>query len=181
MAVPAVAHSDVTNLVAQDDVDDLASALVAHRDQFMAYGRRGVEPARLQRARHQGQAGQQVAAGFFGHVPQAGVRGKVAIGKTQFAQMRMQQLEMQRFFTRYLQPVQVKSLGHAFEAPDNVQRQVNRIAFNVRQCVQQRGAAFNAADCAVFHFAGVAQFRAGGTARHAGRLGQMKASRVVVD
>ena len=181
MAVPAVAHSDMTDLVAQDDVDDLATAPVADRNQFIAYGRRGIESPRLQGARHQGQAGQQVAAGFFSHVPQAGVRRKVAIGNAEFAQVCMQQLEMQSFFTRYLQPVQVKSLWHAFEAPDNVQRQVNRIAFNVRQCMQQRGAAFNAADCAVFHLAGVAQFRAGGAAWHAGRLGQQAASRYVVE
>ena len=49
---------------------------------------------------------------------------------------------MQRFFIRHLQPVGVILARHAVKPPDRIQRQIDRIEFDVRQCVDQDGAPF---------------------------------------
>jgi hypothetical protein len=77
--VPAVADLDVADLVAQDDVEDLRRRQVAGLGQLGAQRRNGVQPARLQRARHQRHAREDVAAGLLDHLPQAVVAGKVAV------------------------------------------------------------------------------------------------------
>ncbi len=45
------------------------------------------------------------------------------------------------FLCRHLQPVLVESLGHAAIAPDGIERQVDGIELDMRDGVQQDGAA----------------------------------------
>ena len=56
----------------------------------------------------------------------------------QAGQALVQQLEVIGLFARHAQPVQVKRRRHAGETPDDVQRQVDRVEFDMRQRVQQR-------------------------------------------
>jgi len=57
------------------------------------------------------------------------------------AQLRRQQAEMHRFFGRHLQPVAVIGGGHAGEAPDRVEREVDGIELDVGNGVHHRGQA----------------------------------------
>ena len=41
------------------------------------------------------------------------------------------------FFSRYPEPVAVKSRGHRWKPPDGVERQINGVEFDVRKRVQQ--------------------------------------------
>ena len=138
MLEPAVADRHMADLVGQDDIQYCRALGIADVVQFVADHGRGIQPARLQRARHQRQPRQQVATGALSHVPQAVVRGEIAIDMAQAGQALVQQLEVIGLFASHAQPVQVKRRRHAGETPDDVQRQVDRVEFDMRQRVQQR-------------------------------------------
>jgi hypothetical protein len=80
-AVPVVADRHMADFVAQDHVEDLdgTQAAGAHLPQLVLDLRRGVQPARFQRARHQRHAREHVAGGLLAHQPQAVVRIEVAV------------------------------------------------------------------------------------------------------
>ena len=77
---PAVADQHMTDFVAQNHVENRRRRVIARLQQARADRRRGVEAARLERARHQRHAREHVAAGALAHIPQAVVRGKIAVG-----------------------------------------------------------------------------------------------------
>jgi hypothetical protein len=145
-----VAHGHMADLVAQDDVDDLGTARIAGRQQLGPDPRRRVQAARFQRAWHQRQARQQVVARAARHLPQAVVRGKVAIGMAERGQVVAQQLEVQRLLARHAQPLAIEGIGQPGKAPADVQRQVDGIQLDVRQCMQQGGAPQRAGHRALF-------------------------------
>ena len=69
-----------------------------------------------------------------------GVEAAVVAAECQ--QVLPKQREVQRLFARDAQPVDVERDGHAGEAPDRVEREVDRVELDVRHRMQQRGAAF---------------------------------------
>jgi hypothetical protein len=144
-AEPAVADGHVADLVAQDDVEDLAGAPVARAHELGLDRRGGIEPARLQRARHEGYAREHVVPRLLRHLPQRVVRGEVAVGEAQRAQVIAQQLEVERLLACHLQPVAMERLGQAGEAPCGVEREVDRVELDVRERMQQRGPALGRA------------------------------------
>ena len=79
--------------------------------------------------------------GLLGHFPQGPVRRKVAVGMAERVQVTAQQLEVQRFFFRDDEPLAIEIVGHAGEAPADVEREVDRIELDVCERVDQRGAA----------------------------------------
>ena len=95
--------------------------------------RRGIQSARLQGARHQRQPRQQVVPGLVCHFPQAVMGREIAVVVAQRLQVRTQKLEVQGLLARDADPLAVERLGHAGEAPDDVQRQVDGVEFDVRQ------------------------------------------------
>jgi hypothetical protein len=123
-AVPAVADRDVTDLVAQDDVDDRRGGGVTGLGQPGPDRRRGVQAARFQGSGHERHAGQHVGLCLLDHLPQAVVRREVAVAAVQRRQMVAQQREMVRLFGGDLQPVRIVAFGHSRKAPHCVQRQV---------------------------------------------------------
>ncbi|SPA24237.1 hypothetical protein CBM2637_A120197 [Cupriavidus taiwanensis] len=139
-AVPMVADGDVADLVAQDDVDDGRGGMVAGAGQPRAHRRRRVEPARLERARHQRHARQYVAGGLVGHLPQAVVGREIAVGGAERGEMVGQQREVVRLFIGHAQPVAVIRGRHAGKAPGRVQRQVDGIELDMAQRVDHRRA-----------------------------------------
>ncbi len=110
-AEPAVADRDVADLVVQDAVDDRGAGRVAGAEQLRLDRRRGVEPARLERARHQRDARQHVAARAFGHLPQRRMRREVAVREAEPVQVVAQQREVQRLLARDAGPVAVERVG----------------------------------------------------------------------
>src|SRR5690606_31909045 len=79
MLEPAVADGDVSDLVVQDDVEDLHGTNVARTGELVLNQWRGVQPARFQGAWHQGHAREDVFAGFLAHGPQTVVRIEIAV------------------------------------------------------------------------------------------------------
>ena len=65
---------------------------------------------------------------------------EVTVIKTEAHQVVTQQGEVERFFLRNSHPVTVKLLGHAGKTPNNVERQVDGVQLDMRQCVQECGA-----------------------------------------
>ena len=130
---------------AQDHFQDVGGTLVAETAQAHDHSRRDVQAARLEHARHQGHARETGVGGSFRHFPQAVVRLEVAVGGAQFAQPLREQAEVARLVHRDADPVQVVLPGHAAEAIGRVQRQVDRVELDVGDRMQQRGAAFLAA------------------------------------
>jgi hypothetical protein len=130
----------MADLVALDDGEDLDHAQIIRGPELVDDQRRGIEPARFQHARHQRHAHQRVVRGFQRHVPQPVVRGEVAVGMAQRRQMPVQQIEMQRLLVRHPQPVGVIRRRHAGKAVGGVERQVDRVEFDMRQRMNQRGA-----------------------------------------
>jgi hypothetical protein len=107
----------VADLVAQDDVQDFHRARVAGLAQLRLHGRRGVQAARFQGARHQGHAGGGVTCGALGHRPQAVVGVKVAVGTwPRRGQMAADQREVVGLFRGHAQPVAVEGFGHVGES-----------------------------------------------------------------
>ena len=74
------------------------------------------------------------------------MRRKIAVGIAEFGQVRVQQLKVQGFLTRNLQPVEVKGFGHAVKTPQHIKRQVDGVALDVGQRMQQAGPTFWRAD-----------------------------------
>jgi hypothetical protein len=143
-AIPVVAHRHVADLVAQDDVEDLAAAVVTGRHQLGLDGGRSVQSARFQRTRHQRQSRQQIGARALGHLPQAVVGIEVAVAMPERGQVVAQHLEVQRLLVSHGQPLAIERIGQAGEAPDHVQREIDRIQLDVGQRMQQRGTALQA-------------------------------------
>ena len=133
-----VANGNVANLVTQNHVQNRHRAQRirrSHLAQLGLHGRRRVQPARLQRARHQRHAGQHVALGFFCHVPQAGVGREVTIVITHALQVGAQQAEVLRFFCCNAEPVGVVVLRHAVKSPDRIECQIDGVEFDMRHRV----------------------------------------------
>mmetsp|Transcript_6064 Transcript_6064/g.24228 ORF Transcript_6064/g.24228 Transcript_6064/m.24228 type:complete len:234 (+) Transcript_6064:3424-4125(+) len=129
----------MADLVAQDQVEDLAGAPVTGADELGAHRGRGVQAAGLQRAGHEGDAGEQVVARALGHAPQRVVGVEVAVVEAQLDQVVAQQREVQRLLGRDAQPVAVKGFRHARKAPGDVQRQVDRVELDVGDGVDEGG------------------------------------------
>ena len=164
----------MADFIAQNHIQNRHRVQVAHLAQLGLNAGRDVQPARFQRARHQRQPRQQVVGGALGHVPQAVVSRKIPVLVAQGVQVGVQQLKMLGFFLRHAQPVAVKRLGQAGKAPDDVQRQVNGVEFDMRQRVDQRGAAFLRAQAALGQLAGRNQLWAGRSAGQRRRRGEGK-------
>lgn len=64
----------------------------------------------------------------------------IGVAVTQRCEMRVQQLEMQRFFVRHPQPIGVIRQRHADKPVGGVEREVDRIEFDMRQRMYERGA-----------------------------------------
>ena len=62
--------------------------------------------------------------------------------------MRLQQRKVQRFFARHLHPFAIKIRRHATKSPHHIQRQIDRVEFNMGERMNQRGATLAAADAA---------------------------------
>src|SRR5690348_14230543 len=77
--------------------------------------------------------------------------------------------EVPRFVIRHRSPVAVVTLGHAAEAVHRVPGKIDRVEFDVRNRVHQRGASFPAPEAAPRHLARHHQPRPRGTARRADR------------
>ena len=127
----------MADLVAQDDLQDFDRAFIATGLELAHQRRRGIESARLQHPRHQRHAHQRVVRGADGHLPQAVVRGKVAVIMAERAQVAAQQFEVMRLLGGDLEPVAVVVARQAAEAIDRVERQVDGVEFDVRQRVNQ--------------------------------------------
>jgi hypothetical protein len=108
---PAIADSDVADFVAQDHVEDRGGRIVACLHEPCADRRRRVEPARLERARHQRHPREHVVAGPLAHFPQAVVCREIAVCVTELGEPPAQQREMMGLFRGDLQPVRVERLA----------------------------------------------------------------------
>jgi hypothetical protein len=87
-----------------------------------------------------------------------------------------QQREVQRFFLRHTQPVGVELVGHAAEAPDQIECQVNGVQLDVRQCMNEAGVPFWRAHRARLDLRGRHQLRQRGAPGNAARLHELLAS-----
>lgn len=85
---PVVADQHMTDLIAQDYIENRCRRFVARLRETLANGRRGIETARFERARHERHARQHVGAGALGHFPQAVVSGKIAVDVAELRQTR---------------------------------------------------------------------------------------------
>ena len=135
----------MANFVFQNDVQNIHGTQgmgCANLAQLGLHGRRGIKPACLKRARHQRHTGQHIALGFAQHVPQTGVRRKIAIVPAHGLQLGAQQAEMPRFLGRHTGPVPVVSRRHSAKAPDGVKRQIDRIELDMGHRMEQCGQAF---------------------------------------
>ena len=92
--------------------------------------------------------------------------GKITIAIAQGLKVIAQQLKVQSFLLGDLQPIAVKTFWHALEPPNDVQGQVDRIGFNMRQGMNQSRSTLNGAHRAWFELAGVHQRRVQGAARN---------------
>ncbi|MNS93377.1 hypothetical protein D3C72_1275460 [compost metagenome] len=176
-AVPVIADGHVPHFVTQDDVDDRGGGLVAGLGQLGPHWRRGVQPACLERARHQRHAREHIAGGLVAHLPQAVVRREVAVLGAQRGQMVGQQREMQGLLARHLEPVAIEARRHAGKAPRGVQREVDRVEFDMAQRMNHRRPPRRGAQrAAALHLLGRHQFRARGPAgqSHAGSGGECR-------
>ena len=152
----------MADLVAQNGIEQVCGDLrIVGLDgtQALLDQRRGIQPARLQRARHQRHAGHDVIGGFLAHGPQAVVRDKIAVLPAHLLQVLVQHGEVFGFFACHAQPVQVKAFGHVAEAPDRIQRQVDGIEFDMHHRMQQGGAAGRRVYAALGHFFRMHQLR----------------------
>ena len=110
-AEPAVPDRHVPDLVAQDHIDDLRRRFVAGRGEFRADRRGSIEAARLERPGHKRHAGKDVAGSPLRHLPQAIVRGKVAVGSPEGSEPLAEEAEVRGLLVRHAQPVQVVRLA----------------------------------------------------------------------
>ena len=183
-----VANGDVADFIAQDDVQNRHRLQRIRRADLAQLGldlRRGVQAAGLQRARHQGHARHHIVGRLVAHLPQAVVRGEVAVvpARHKFAgrvgrlvhaaQMRAQQRKVMRLFLGHQRPVGVKRVGHAVKAPDRIERQVDRVELNVADRMDHRRTAFQRGGRAARHLGRVCQFGVGRTA------GQLQIGRII--
>ncbi len=120
-------------------------------------------------ARHQRHAHQAGMRALLRHFPQAVVRGKVSVGNAQFGQPPAQQPEMARLVGRDAGPVEVVLRRHCAEAEGRVEREVDGVELDVRDGVQQRRAALDAAQATRWQFAGSDERRPRRSARVANR------------
>jgi hypothetical protein len=129
------------DLVARDHAQEFHGAMVARQRELGLHRRRGIEPARFERARHKGHARRDVLSGLLDHGPQAVVRVEVAVGVAERDQVVAEQAEVQGLLGSDARPVAVVGVGHAGETPDCIERQVDGVELDVRHGVQQRRAA----------------------------------------
>ena len=160
--IPMVAKANVSHFVAVDDVQHRAGFFIATLRHLGANGGGNVQPTRFQHARHQRHPQQRVIRRFVCHVPQMRVRGEVAVVVAMRVQPRAHQGKMLAFFFGHLQPVCRKRRGQRAKAIRCIQRQVNRVKFNVRNRVQHRRVAFGGAGFALVHRRGGHQLGARG-------------------
>ena len=83
---PAVADGHMADLLAQNRVQNHDRSLRRRRTHTAQTGldnRGGVEPPRLQGARHQSHTGQNIVTGVVADRPQAVVRAKITVGIAQ--------------------------------------------------------------------------------------------------
>ena len=88
--------------------------------------------------------------GTFRHFPERMVSREVAIGVTKGRKMVAYQLKVKRFFPHDLGPVSVVAQRHIVKSPKRVCRQVNRIEFDMCQCMQQSCAALDGGNGTIF-------------------------------
>jgi hypothetical protein len=157
--IPAVADGDVADFVSQNAVENFRAARIASGGQLGANAGVHVQPPGFEGARHQRHAGQNIASGFFGHVPQAVVGGKVAVFSADPAQVIAQQGEVLGFFGGHANPVAVKIFGQVLKAPNNIEREVDGVELDVRNGVQQGGVTLGVARVAAGHLLRGDQFR----------------------
>ena len=142
LAKPAIADGHMADLVAQDDLQYGDTFHITNRPQLVHDRRRRIQPTRLQHTRHQRHARQQVMRCTTRHVPQPVVRGKITISENQRGETLAHQTEVIGLLRRYLDPVIVKSPRLRVKTVHAVERQVDRVEFDMRDRVQQRGMTF---------------------------------------
>lgn len=164
-SVPMVADGHMSNLIAQDDVENLHGSKVPGSGQSVLHRRGRVQAPSLQGPGHQGHPGRDVEGRFDHHGPQSIVGVEVSIVAIQRVQMNRQQLKMMGLFCGDSQPVDVISRGQIRKTPDSVQSQVDRIEFNVRYGMQQGSSTIAREWAAAWHLCGWHQQRPSGSAR----------------
>ena len=127
----------MADFIAQNHIQNRHRVQVAHLAQLGLNAGRDVQPARFQRARHQRQPRQQVVGGALGHVPQAVVSRKIPILVAQGVQGGRSAAENARLLPAPRPASRGKTRRQAGKAPDDVQRQVNGVEFDMRQRVDQ--------------------------------------------
>ena len=95
---------------------------------------------------------------------------EVAVREAEREEVVAQQLEVQRFLARHAGPVAVVRVGEAGEAPDRVEREIDRVQLDVRDRMQQRGATLDGAHAALAYQGVLDEGGAGRAARDADRL-----------
>jgi len=125
--VPAVANRDMTDFVAQDDLEQGRARQVADAPQLVANQWCRVKTACFECPWHERKACQEVLTRFLGHFPQAVVGRKVAIGEAQGLQVSAQQTEMVGLFPGDTQPVTVEVAGQVVETPDDIECQIDSL------------------------------------------------------
>jgi hypothetical protein len=99
------------------------------------------------------------------------MRREVAVGEAEAMQVIAQQREVQRLLAGDAGPVAVVGVGQSVEAPDRIERQVDRVQLDVRDRMDQRRAAFGGADAALADLRMRHDQRPRRPAGDAGRLG----------
>ena len=176
-AVPARSGSDMRDLLAQDQIEDRDSRLIAQVAQLDDHPGRHVEAARLQHPRHQRHPRQAVVRRLLGHFPQAVVGIEVAVIVAQLAQPVAQKDEMTRLIVRHLHPIGIERRRQATEAVHRIPGQVDGIQFDMRDGVDERRPPHHAAQPATREFAWMHERRLRWTPRHADRLGRCRIGR----
>ena len=133
--IPMVAKAHVPHFIAVNNIQHGASFRIAALRHFGANGGGNVQPTRLQHARHECHPQQRVVSRFVCHVPQMRVRGEVAVIVAMRIEPRAHQRKMFAFFLCHLQPVFGKRRGQRAKTIRRIQRKVNRVKFNVGNCV----------------------------------------------
>ena len=136
----------MADLVAQDDVEDLDRAQVAGpRAALACIGGVASSPRASSVRGTSAMRAMMSPRGALGHRPQAVVGREVAVVVAELScRCSRSSVKCSASSAATLQPVAVVGVGHAGEAPDRVERQVDGVELDVRHRVQQRGAALGA-------------------------------------